>query len=485
MLRIFAILSLLPLIAAGVLIDRLHQAASHRDLIAVNEAASSSMSQSFVNLHRALLDDAVLAPPREPADLRASPATVALDRAARTFFAAVPVLKVKLYALDGLTVYSSEASQIGDDKSANGGFRGARDGKVVSDLYFRGRFNAFEGEVSDRNLFATYLPVRDARGAVTAVIEMYRDITPTMLMHEAEASRARIELGGLFLALYLLLLFFVLRADRAVGRQIDLVRRSEARLAAQNEELELAKHRAETANRAKSMFLANMSHELRTPLNAVIGFAQMIGGETWGPLGSPRYRGYADDIAASGAHLLGILDDLLDMSRVEAGKLRLEPERFDPAEAIDEAMRYIAASARTANVVLEAAVPARLPALSLDRLRFRQVLINILSNAVKYTRPGGRVGISIETAGEQLQILVVDTGVGMTAEHIAIALTPFGQVRDAATRTIAGIGLGLPLTKALTEMLGGRLTIASELERGTTVRLSFPLGQAETTRAAA
>ena len=485
MLRAFAILSLLLLIAAGVLIDRIHQAASQRDLIAVNEAANRSMVQSFVNLHRPQIESAVLAPPRDRAQLAGRAETAALNQAARAFFAGVSVLKVKLYDRDGLTVYSSEAAQIGDDKSGNGGFRAARGGGVVNDLYFRGKFSAFEGEVSDRNLFATYLPVRAADGAIVAVIELYRDITPMMLAHEAEVRSARLQLTTVSLALYLLLLFIVLRADRALGRQIALVRQSEARLAAQNEELALAKQRAETANRAKSMFLANMSHELRTPLNAVIGFAQMIGGEAWGPLGSPRYRGYAEDIAASGAHLLGILDDLLDMSRVEAGKLRLEPERFDPADVIEQAMRYVAAAAQAAHVALEVAAAAQLPEVCLDRLRFRQVLINILSNAVKYTRPGGRVRVAVATDGNRLQIEVSDTGVGMTAEHIAIALTPFGQVRDASTRSIAGIGLGLPLTKALTGMLGGTLAITSEIDRGTTVRLSFPLAAQGAIQAAA
>jgi two-component system, cell cycle sensor histidine kinase PleC len=473
MLRLFAILSLVLLAAVATAVGYLQRDVTLRDLRAVNDETNRSLLQAFVNTHGALIAAATAGSEHDAATLRARPETAAFDRAVRAFFNGVPVLKIKLYDLQGMTVYSSETRQIGEDKADNGGFRSALGGKPISDMYFRGKFNAFEGVVSDRNLFATYMPVR-RDGAIAAVIEVYRDITPLMLVREQELRSLMIQIGGLFAALYVILLLIVLQADRAVRCQLDAARASEARLADSNRELHAAKEAAEAANRAKSMFLANMSHELRTPLNAVIGFAQMMANETWGPLGSPKYRGYADDIARSGAHLLGILDDLLDMSRVEAGKLQLVPERLEPGTTIDEAVRYVTAAAAAGQVALTVNVPA-LPAVELDRLRFRQILVNILSNAVKYTPGGGAVQVSGAAIEGWLQIEVTDTGIGMSPADMAVALTPFGQVRDDATRGIPGIGLGLPLTKALTEMLGGSLSMSSEQGKGTAVTLRFPL----------
>jgi signal transduction histidine kinase len=246
------------------------------------------------------------------------------------------------------------------------------------------------------------------------------------------------------------------------------------RLGTANDELMRAHAEAESASRAKSEFLANMSHELRTPLNAIIGFAEVIERETFGPA-APRYREYASDIHGSGRHLLQVINDVLDLSKVEAGQMLLHEARLDPALVMQGCVRLLKPRAAKSNVRIYTSFDPHLPVLLADEARLRQIGLNLMSNAVKFTKPGGRVSVStgLDRDGG-IAIAVTDTGIGMTAEEIAIALEPFQQVMSSQSRTNEGTGLGLPLTKTLVELHGGRLDIASAPGRGTTVTVSFP-----------
>ena len=263
---------------------------------------------------------------------------------------------------------------------------------------------------------------------------------------------------------------------------------SNARLAAASAELAHASRQLETANgdlvrahadaeaasRAKSEFLANMSHELRTPLNAIIGFAEVIERETFGPTGQ-RYREYASDIHGSGRHLLQVINDILDLAKVEAGQMLLHEARLDPALVMQGCVRLIKPRASKSNVRINTTFDPNLPVLLADEARLRQIGLNLLSNAVKFTKAGGRVSISTGLDREGgIVIAVTDTCIGMTADEIAIALEPFQQVTSSLSRTNEGTGLGLPLTKTLVELHGGRLDIASVPGRGTTVTVTFP-----------
>jgi two-component system cell cycle sensor histidine kinase PleC len=282
--------------------------------------------------------------------------------------------------------------------------------------------------------------------------------------------------------------FVVSCVDVTGLKQQEEVRRlNEERLErAREEAAELAqkyaaeKVRAEAANRAKSEFLANMSHELRTPLNAINGFSEMMAAELYGPLGDARYRGYAQDILSSGQHLLALINDVLDMSKIEAGKmnLRFEPLRLD--ELAEDAVRLVKNRAETAGLTLAIDVPL-LPDIEGDYRALKQVLLNLLSNAVKFTPRGGRITLKAEPQrdlmGERVRVSVVDTGIGISPQDLARLARPFEQIESQQSKTQQGTGLGLALSKSLVEMHGGLLEIESEPGRGTTVSFLLPLRQ--------
>jgi signal transduction histidine kinase len=240
--------------------------------------------------------------------------------------------------------------------------------------------------------------------------------------------------------------------------------------------LAIALDHAEQANRAKSSFLANMSHELRTPLNAIIGFSEMIRGQRLGPVGNGRYISYADDIHASGSHLLKIINDILDLSKIEAGQMTIDDAReFNLREAVDGSIRIVRPLAERARISLVVEQPQfAIRLLAVERM-VQQIVINLLSNAVKFTPPGGIVRLQVTSKpGGSCTLAVRDTGVGMTKEEISRALLPFGQVENAMSRKHNGTGLGLPLSKAMMELHQGTLRIRSVPQQGTLVSLTFP-----------
>ena len=235
-----------------------------------------------------------------------------------------------------------------------------------------------------------------------------------------------------------------------------------------------AKDQAETASRAKSEFLANMSHELRTPLNAILGFAEIIRDRLLGPI-ADRYAEYANDIHSSGSHLLGIINDILDLSKVEAGRIDLVEEIVELQDIVRSVVLLLRERVATAELALKVELPDALLLIRADERKLKQVLMNLLSNAVKFTPSGGEIKVSARAEGERgLVIEVRDNGIGIAPEDIARALSPFGQVDSRLSRRYEGTGLGLPLARALTELHGGALELDSAPGRGTAVRIVLP-----------
>jgi two-component system cell cycle sensor histidine kinase PleC len=273
--------------------------------------------------------------------------------------------------------------------------------------------------------------------------------------------------------------------EEALRRAVANLERSQAELSELARKYEAEKFRAEGANQAKSEFLANMSHELRTPLNAINGFSEIMLAEMFGPLGDDRYRAYAQDILSSGQHLLALINDILDMSKIEAGKMSLSFEPVCVEEVGEEAVRLIRTRAEAAGLELTFELPA-LPDIEADYRAVKQILLNLLSNAVKFTPRGGRVAVRAEPDGEEgVRLLVQDTGIGIAPEDLARLARPFEQIESQQAKTQQGTGLGLALSKALVEMHGGALELESTPGRGTTVCVRLPVRQGRAVRVGA
>ncbi|MEN3287054.1 MAG: two-component system, cell cycle sensor histidine kinase PleC, partial [Bradyrhizobium sp.] len=260
---------------------------------------------------------------------------------------------------------------------------------------------------------------------------------------------------------------------------IDL-KRSQAALERQAGELaDLAekyqreKTRAEEANQTKSKFLANMSHELRTPLNAIIGFSEIMGSGMFGSLGSERYQEYCHDILTSGQYLLEVINDILDMSKIEAGRMKLDMEPLDLSKTLAESLRVVSGRAQDKSLVLDADIAGNIPVVA-DRRATKQILVNLLSNAVKFTPEGGRITVRSRTLDDKIVLMIADTGIGIAPHSLARLGRPFEQVESQMTKTYHGSGLGLAIARSLAQLHGGSMRLRSKLDAGTVVRVVLP-----------
>ena len=263
--------------------------------------------------------------------------------------------------------------------------------------------------------------------------------------------------------------------ERRVHQRTEALKVEIAEHVRARQELVAAKEQADLANRAKSEFLANVSHELRTPLNAIIGFSEVMASEMFGPLGNPRYKSYVSDVLSSGRHLLEVISDILDIAKIESGRMEFNFGEVDPEEVTVAAVRIVESRAEAGGLHLETKVAESVPVIWADRRRVLQILVNLLSNAVKFTPDGGKVEVWLTAEEGEVSFIVHDTGIGMSDDEVVVAMEPFRQVDGSLSRRYEGTGLGLPLVRAFVELHGGRLDIASRKGKGTSVTVRLPV----------
>lgn len=412
-------------------------------------------------------------------ELRVHPKNAALDAALRDLLDETTVEKVKIYAPDGLTVYSTDPSQIGVEYGDNPRFLAAKAGGTASLLEYRKLFGSFDGPIENRWILSSYVPVRSGgvESPLEGVAELYRDVTEQYLSIERENALDLAMLATAFISIFVTLLAIVWRTERSL---LEHHRRETA--------LATAVARVEATAKEKSTFLANMNHQLRTPLNAILGFAHMIAEERVGPIGNSRYKEYAGDIASAGDQLLGMINDVLLLVRVDAGLVKPEIAPIDLSVLAMSVVEAKKSAATAAEVKLTIELAAGLPPIESDDALIRQVFLRLIDNAIKFTPRGGEVNVGFiyGEADNRVSAYVADTGIGMRPEDIPAALAPFGVVDGALSRpSETGVGLGLSLAGRLAETAGATLSIRSEIGAGTRVTVSFVRPTQNARRAAA
>jgi two-component system, cell cycle sensor histidine kinase PleC len=465
----FAVISAVLLMLAGTALSYLYRTHAQHEVEAMAERNNVALARVFANT---MLSDAMgyvaASETLSAAEMQRRSEVEALKDRMAQLIKGSSVAEVTIYDLRSRVVYSTDEDEIGETKPHNAGLDSARARRVASATVWKDHLDTLEGAISDRNVVESYIPLYDpaAPEQVAAIFEIYDDVTDILREIEQNHRRIMIIVGGVMSALYLGLVVIVVRGARRIAQQH-----------AKNLRLSAAVARSEAANQAKTEFLANMSHELRTPLNAIIGFSEMIKREALGPVGVPRYAEYATHIHSSGTHLLAIVNNLFDIVNAETGTMVLQRERVAIAEIIQQSERTIRERAAAAGIAVEVELDEQLEPIVSDEARLRQIVLNLLSNAVKFTPRGGLLKVAARREHETVVVEIADTGIGISPEDLPNAMAPFGQVDSSLARTHQGTGLGLPLAKRMTELLGGTFRIDSTVGAGTRIRITFPLSR--------
>ena len=472
----YSIASGIAVIAMAMLMASLYYVSEVGEHTGVAGARSEAVARSFSN---AIWPDFGAALTRhvegDPKALRDREVTRQILARLKLLSVGVPIIKVKIYNREGVAVFSSVLPEIGESKSQHPGFIASLKGNVVNNLTHRGEISATEGSIFNVDVVESYIPIHLSPGSPpVAVFEMYSDVTQTMESVEAATYKLLTGLIACFSILYGILILIVRRADKIIYRQYHALKANDDLLRAKNqaltdeinERLQVEKalrdseQRAAAANRAKSEFLSMMSHELRTPLNSIIGFSEVLGERMFGELNAKQAE-YVADIYSSGKDLLSLINDVLDLSKIEAGRMELDVAQFDLPSVFQSAVSSIRERAQRSNISLSLAVDPALGIFSGDERKVKQVLLNLLSNAVKFTGSGGRVAVTAEPLGDGVQVTVADNGVGIAPEDQQKVFEEFSQVGRDYLRKSEGTGLGLALAQSFVKLHGGTMKLES------------------------
>jgi two-component system, cell cycle sensor histidine kinase PleC len=456
----FAVLSGPLLIGAGLLIATMNHVWFLDSIERTAERNNVALARVLSNVVWPEFESQVLAHDSSN-DWRAS-----LTREVASLLRHTTIVKIKLYRSDGSVAYSTDPTEDEPEAEGSDGFNAAIKGEVKSEIEFENAINASNRIVTDRHTVSSYIPIYDADNPrkVVAVFEIYDDITSLLVQFRDSETRTGLFLGSVLLLIYACLVMMVVRSELLAKRH------HEAGLRMADEAA-----RADAASTAKSEFLANMSHELRTPLNAIVGFSEVMKEGLLGPVTPRPYSEYVRHIWVAASHLTDIIGNILDLSKIDAGKVSVEKSRVALPETILLVSGMMHDKASKRGITLTQEIEPGLDTMITDPVKLRQILLNLLSNAIKFTGDGGHVLLRTVRAGDAVEFSVRDTGIGMDEAEIKIALSPFGQIESPFSRMHEGTGLGLPLTQRLVALIGGRLAISSEKGVGTLVTVTLPI----------
>jgi len=470
LVRYFSIASLIAIAVATVALALFYRQTAVNDLVELETSKNVALTQAFANsLWPKFAPFVASASEMELEALKSDPEIALLNVDVLAQIEGLSVVKIKIYDLGGLTVYSTEAIQIGEDKSTNEGFLSAREGEVISSLVHRDSFNAYDEVIEDRDLIQSYIPVRNAQtGEVEAVFELYSDVTPLIERIAQTQVRVALTVTGILAVLYVALYFIVRRADEIIRRQYVDLQQAYA-------DLDVARQQAEEANRFKSQLIASVSHDLRTPLGVISGYSEMLTGGVYGSLNDSQRRA-VKKVMINTQHLADLVSDMIYQAQLDAGKLQIDHAPLRLADLLDSLRSTMGLLAETRELALVTTLDPELPDYVLgDALHLKQIINNLVGNAIKFTEVG-EVRLELKRSGDSAwAIAVTDQGPGIPPEMRQRVFEPFEKSVSAETSKNAGLGLGLAIVKQVAVLMGGDVALTSEIGRGSTFTVTLPL----------
>jgi signal transduction histidine kinase len=419
----------------------------------------------------------------EPTHQSADSFSLELNTDANVMLLENGLMKLKIFSASGMTQFSTSPLDIGVQNTHSYFHDNVAKGEVFTKHVHKDE-KSLEGQTVRIDVVETYIPIYSGPQFAGA-FEIYYDITADLTRIDKLLTASSYVLIAVALGLLTLIFWAVNRAakmteyhETAKSALIRANENLESQIAERTDDFKSQRDQAEKANRAKSEFLANMSHELRTPLNAIIGFSSVLAGQLYGPMNNSSYREYASDIQKSGEHLMILLGDLLDISKIESGGIEANPTEVDVHSAISECLRIVEKKSFARNISIKKDLENFLPQLYVDERHLRQILLNLLSNAIKFTPAYGEIRISAKAINpDEVLISVQDSGVGIAPEDQKRVFELFGQVASSMTRDHDGAGIGLAIVKSLVEINDGKLLLQSKVGKGTTIEVTMPTQQ--------